>query len=448
MVRFNDYTFGRNNFLQDEGDDFIDNRGSDNLNRGDGGTGNSNAGSGVRISQNEYIFSIKANVKGAGVKYNGGFIGSVPKELRISKADLIEKGDRIIEIGKVGYTSNEKYVVSLKTNGATIQRSSIFRGGFGGISQTEIIVKYYVNGREVAFANKNSNYINLPFKLVRDGNVKIDDKTKRELTISLSGVRGGNPIVLRKNGYRGTDIFPQLGKSTYEDKVNTNYKVKSADVSLYRITKISYNGKLINEAPLIANDDESLSADIKLGSDISINIETTRIPPIKPIIKPIVELLSNASRLYNINTEIGVPLAFKKNESVKAITIVVGDDILEFDDLDDGDVAGITIPHSTFQKIGKYNIKIFPFSLNDYDDNIQKPKTIKIKPIKIKPIPEVIIEDIKPPNIKPIGTIDINPYKQNNINTNYLSNINLGGFKLYNQPGMDSRFVQTNMNMI
>jgi hypothetical protein len=27
---------------------------------------------------------------------------------------------------------------------------------------------------------------------------------------------------------------------------------------------------------------------------------------------------------------------------------------LEFDDLQDGDVAGITIPHSVFKNIGKY----------------------------------------------------------------------------------------------
>ena len=45
-------------------------------------------------------------------------------------------------------------------------------------------------------------------------------------------------------------------------------------------------------------------------------------------------------RTYNINDKSGVPLLIQKNEDVQAITIIVGDDILEFDDLDDDDVIG------------------------------------------------------------------------------------------------------------
>ena len=34
-------------------------------------------------------------------------------------------------------------------------------------------------------------------------------------------------------------------------------------------------------------------------------------------------------------------------------------------------MAGITIPHSVFKNIGKFGAKIFPFSLNDYEQQVR-----------------------------------------------------------------------------
>ena len=450
MRRYTDYTFGTPNSQQGNGnsrnfndgdygggsmsgDDFI-NDGVDNSGGGGktGGGGLSSGGGGntgdggtkTTITENDILLNITCNINGAGVKFNGSFIGSVPKQLRISKVDLLEKGDRIIEIGKDGYNSKEKYVVSLNTNDSNIQKSSIFNGGYGGISQTEIVVKYYVNDREYQFPKRLTGKAQeLTFTLKSNGNGDGNTFTKKKLTINLSGVRGGNPIVLKKNpGYRQSDIFPQLGQTTYEDKSNTKYTITSADLTLYRITNITYDDGY-QMFPLDAKDNESLTMTFKLKTNYKISILVEAIPTVEPLIKPVIELLNNASRLYNINTEIGVPLAFKKNSSVEAITIIVGDDILEFDDLEAGDVAGVTIPHSTFEKIGKYNIKIFPFSLNDYDT---EPEPIKpIREIPIKPIFKDIKEEIIQPTKEIIIKESLNQYIKTNTNTNYLSN-NIG----------------------
>ena len=450
MRRYTDYTFGTPNSQQGNGnsrnfndgdygggsmsgDDFI-NDGVDNSGGGGktGGGGVSSGGGGntgdggtkTTITENDILLNITCNINGAGVKFNGSFIGSVPKQLRISKVDLVEKGDRIIEIGKDGYNSKEKYVVSLNTNDSNIQKSSIFNGGYGGISQTEIVVKYYVNDREYQFPKRLTGKAQeLTFTLKSNGNGDGNTFTKKKLTINLSGVRGGNPIVLKKNpGYRQSDIFPQLGQTTYEDKSNTKYTITSADLTLYRITNITYDDGY-QMFPLDAKDNESLTMTFKLKTNYKISILVEAIPTVEPLIKPVIELLNNASRLYNINTEIGVPLAFKKNSSVKAITIIVGDDILEYDDLEAGDVAGVTIPHSTFEKIGKYNIKIFPFSLNDYDT---EPEPIKpIREIPIKPIFKDIKEEIIQPTKEIIIKESLNQYIKTNTNTNYLSN-NIG----------------------
>ena len=452
MRRYTDYTFGTPNSQQGNGnsrnfndgdygggsmsgDDFI-NDGVDNSGGGGktGGGGLSSGGGGntgdggtkTTITENDILLNITCNINGAGVKFNGSFIGSVPKQLRISKVDLLEKGDRIIEIGKDGYNSKEKYVVSLNTNDSNIQKSSIFNGGYGGISQTEIVVKYYVNDREYQFPKRLTGKAQeLTFTLKSNGNGDGNTFTKKKLTINLSGVRGGNPIVLRKiagTNIQQTDVFPQLGQTTYEDKANVKFTISSADLTLYRITNITYDDGY-QMFPLDAKDNESLTMTFKLKTNYKISILVEAIPTVEPLIKPVIELLNNASRLYNINTEIGVPLAFKKNSSVEAITIIVGDDILEYDDLEAGDVAGVTIPHSTFEKIGKYNIKIFPFSLNDYDT---EPEPIKpIREIPIKPIFKDIKEEIIQPTKEIIIKESLNQYIKTNTNTNYLSN-NIG----------------------
>ena len=371
---------------------------------GNSGGGRNTGGGGTKttIIVNDILLNITCNINGAGVKFNGNFIGSVPKQLRISKVDLLETGDQIIEIGKDGYTSKEKYVVSLNTNGVNIQKGPEFESGYGNLSLTEIVVKYYVNNSEqpLLFRNVKGSSRNLTFNLIKNGDEIVDSFTKKTLTISLFGIENGNPILLRKNGFPTTDMFPSMGTNEYTDKSNTKYTISSSDLSLYRITKITYNDELSKQIPLVAKDNESLTMEFTLKTNYSISIEVEAVSKVDPLIKPVIELLDNASRLYNINTEIGVPIAFKKNSAVEAITIIVGDDILEFDDLEKGDVAGVLIPHYVFNNIGKYNIEIFPFSLNDYGkDDVVTP----IKPIKpIKPIFDIIEETPIKPNVSNI----------------------------------------------
>lgn len=437
MVRINDYTLGAfnpnssglgfggslNAVLTTVGDSV----GEDGLNDFNGGGTSSVGGGGVKITPSDYVLNIKSNVTGADVLINGVSTGKqTPAEVRISKADLINGGDKTITLSKSGYSTNEKYIVSLDTKDSIIIKNSIFSGGFGGISTSEIVVNYYVNNTQSTFSDIVGNYKNLPFKL----NSKISDEiinqlTKYNLTISLSGIDTGNPILIRKNGFRRSEFFPSMGLTTYSDFTNVKYKIESSDLSLYRIVKISYNDKLARQTPIVANNGESLTLDLTLNVDYSINIEVEAVESEVPAIKPIIKLLKNDARIYNINSEVGVPIAFEKNSAVEAITIIVGDDILEFDDLEEGEIAGVTIPHSVFEKIGRYNTKIYPFSLSDYENNTTpvKPKPI-IKPKPIKQIFDVVesAKPIRPTSISTKPTLNLNPY------TNSLTIPNIGTF--------------------
>ena len=460
MARFNDYTLsqtlgdfdsnsfgegngnGTRNFLQDEIDD-----------GGGGGRGNTGGGGGTgggTRTQSSNLFIISCNVNGAAILINGVNTGkTTDNQIAISKTDLIG-GDKTITLSKTGYTTNESYVVSLSTNDTILIKSDFIDEGFGGLGTTEIICKYYINGVVVNSLTDYSvgNLKTLMFKLnAGDGDDFVDEEFQQTLRINLVGNAGGNPILLEKNKTfkGGSQMFPAMGTTTYRDTIGTKYTISSADIKLYRIVEIDYKKGNTNQRqnPLVATEGESLTMEFTLSDIFKMTIRVEKVESIIPLISPKIELLDNANRLYNINTAIGVPLAFKKNSAVEAITIIVGDDILEFDDLEKGDVAGVVIPHSVFNNIGKYNIEIFPFSLNDYGqtDTIDE---LPIDTTPIKPIFDIIEEIISPPK-ETIIEESFNQYTQNNINTNYLSNnIGSNGYN-FQFTGLDN-FLGINVN--
>jgi hypothetical protein len=154
-------------------------------------------------------------------------------------------------------------------------------------------------------------------------------------------------------------------------------------------------------------------------------------------IEPVVELVNINAREYNINSKAGVPLIFTKSENVTVITVIVGDDVLEFDNLDSGDLCGIIIPHNVFKNIGKYNIKIFPFSLDDYENEARP----KLPRLRVDPkSAEIRFNSVETLSINtPTSTDKFNPY---NLNLNTTSN-GVGATTITN-----NRFNNTNLGSV
>ncbi len=390
----------------------------DENNGGGGSTGSGNqSGGGIKLTPTGETFRITSNIKGASISINGTYTGkTTPAQINITKSSLIDGGNKTITISKNGYSTNEKYIISLDTNGQQLVRNPDLDNEFGNLGVTEIKCKYYVNNTEISKVIYGSPKV-LGFSNLSLFDDSIDDTSELfEFKVNLSGIRQGNPIVIQKNDFKTAEFFPKIGITEYSDIAYSKYQIKSVDTTLYRITKITYDGD-IGSVPLVpaeAGDNESLSLTIKLRHNITINIEVESV--VRGNIDfgtPEIRLINPKSRTYNINSEVGVPIAFEKNEDVKAITIIVGDDVLEYDDLEKGDTAGVTIPHSVFDKIGKYNSKIFPFSLSDYEDFINPPEEITIKDVKGigKGTPKEIFEVVEEP------VNNDNPYV--NTNPNY-----------------------------
>lgn len=316
------------------------------------------------------LFQITSNITGAQIYINGvNTYKTTSQNITFTKEELLS-GDKTITILKDGYTTGEKYVISVENpSGATIVRppvlgtSNLLNRTFG-ISSTVIRVKYYINDVEQLSDDSEtvtSNIQNLSFNLTKSPIIK--NPTLYNFNVNISGVANGIRIV--KNG--SVEFFPDNGSTPYSDIGGTTFRIESANIGLYRITQIQSN----SANPIVANPNESLTYDITLNKNTTISITTELVATPAAALNPQITLLKTEAITYNINSQLGVPIGFMKNADVKAVTVIVGQDILEFDDLQSGDVAGITIPHSVFKNIGKYGAKIFPFSLSDYENEVR-----------------------------------------------------------------------------
>jgi hypothetical protein len=403
----NDFGFG-NNFFGGGGGGFT----ALTANIFDGGGGGAtNFGIDVPIiaTSTNRTFQITSNVAGAQIYINGiNTFKTTSENITFSKQELLS-GDKTITITKEGYNTGEKYVISVENpSGATIIRPSILDvTGITqtlGLSNTVIRVKYYINDVQQSLNDSDtvtSVVQNLNFNLTE--RLAVIKTELYNFTVNVTGA--GNSVRVIKNG--SVEFFPDNGSTPYSDLSGTTFRVESANTSLYRITQIQSNTK----PPILAAPNESLSYNITLNNNVSITITTELVRAPRPALNPQLTLLKKEPILYNINSKLGVPIGFLKNADVKAVTVIIGQDILEFDDLQEGDVAGITIPHSVFKNIGKYGAKIFPFSLSDYENEVRPAEV----PIKITTNPysggggpsrEVLTEVVLSPPPKVIS----NPY--------------------------------------
>ena len=379
------------------------------------------ASGGSGVTTNTYVFSIKCNISGAGVMVNGGIRGAAPKEIRISKADLAKRSYKI-EVIKHSVVAQECYIISMVADDVSIIDRPNGESPLG-LNQKQIQVQKYSRDRLDGQAKiiQSTNQV-LNFTL----NKAIDNEDKDVIhTIKFNISGKGSPVSILKNSTKNAEFFPIAGETNYKDLKGTIYKIRSSDSKLFRITDMVITTLTPTLQPILrtrkelkAEPNESLEAKITLKADLEISITTERVEPVQPAGNPIISLIKDDERRYNINTKAGVPLLIQRNSDVKAITLIIGDDVMEFDDLGDDNVVGITIPETSFKKIGKYQIKLFPFSFEDYENSIREEVeedndtdleeliiTPKKKKKKVLPKEKIKIPDEKPEDL-------YNPYNR------------------------------------
>ena len=352
---------------------------------------------------------------------NGGIRGGAPKEIRISKADLAKRSYKI-EVIKHSVVAQECYIISMVADDVSIIDRPNGESPFG-LNQKQIQVQKYSRDRldgQAKIIQSTNQVLNFTLNKAID---KVDKDVIHTIKFNISGK--GSPVSILKNSTKNAEFFPIVGETSYKDLKGTIYKITSSDSDLFRITDMVITTLTPTLEPILrtrkelkAEPNESLEAKITLKADLEISITTEKIEPVQPAGNPIISLVKDEERRYNINTKAGVPLLIQRNSDVKAITLIIGDDVMEFDDLGDDNVVGITIPETSFKKIGKYEIKLFPFSFEDYENSIREEVeedtdtnleeviiTPKKKKKKVLPKEKIKIPDEKPEDL-------YNPYNR------------------------------------
>jgi len=377
------------------------------IDAGGGGGGSSNPNP-TTTTTDTFIFNIGSNQKSFTTTVNGEAVSN-DKQIRITRESLA-KENKIIRVSKQGYLNNEYYEVEMVDDGGPIIKNSNVSDRPLGITTKDIVLTKYVGGQifglPKSIAQSTTN--NIDFRFIKSDTDEPEEPVSYKVEFNISGE--GTPVSVLKNGNKNAQFFPQAGTTNYEDVDGTKYIISSADISLYRISEITIVKP--NNKPVILNaeDGETLETTLTLNSDYTISIITEKLEAPLDGLDPQIELIKTDPRTYNINDKSGVPLLIQKNKDVQAITIIVGDDILEFDDLDDGDVIGLTIPHRVFEKIGQYKVKIFPFSFDDYETQIrEEEEPVTITPKEVTPKFVEKEKELPPPPPKPKDKF--NPYK-------------------------------------
>jgi hypothetical protein len=374
---------------------------------GGGGSGGGTGGGLDNTNINTYVFTITANLEGFTTTVNGD-VQPTPQSVRITKDSLINKPKKI-EVKKKGHTTQECYIISMIDDD-----TPIIDNGSNKLGLNQKVVQLQKYNGDIMVGPP------LPLlggtgRLIFTLNQAIisDEPVLHKIQFNISGK--GSPVSILKNGTKNAEFFPTVGETNYRDISGTTYKIRSSDSKLFRITDMVITKAGASFKELKAEPNESLEALITLNATYIVSITTEKIEPVQPALNPIISLVKDEERRYNMNTKAGVPLLIQRNSDVKAITLIIGDDVMEFDELGDDNIIGITIPETSFKKIGKYEVKLFPFSFEDYENSIResveevKEEEIKITPKKEKKkvikqekivIPEEKIEDV------------VNPYNQ------------------------------------
>jgi hypothetical protein len=366
----------------------------------------------------EYVVRVSSNQSGANIFVNGvNTQKTTPENISVTKTQLVS-GDVEITVSKEGFSTLEKYVLSLSVlDGSVVINNSRFDQPLG-LSTADINIQYFIGNTEQTPSTliKNGNFIFTDFTLSKT-RILPTDSNLLLFNVFVAGVT--NSVLVNKNGQ--VDLYPTLGSNNYGDIKGTLFSIKSSDARLYRITEIIVEGEGETVETLTANTDESLNINLTLNKSYSVKIQTEELRQSLPALDPKVSLLDSDTRTYNINSKVGVPLVIRKNSDVKAITVVVGETIFEFDTLDEGDIAGVTIPHSAFRGLGQYSVKIYPFSLKNYETQVrpttppfvvkQNVKNIKTPVVEVSEVVEIPLpkQFITPYELPTLGFIPTTP---------------------------------------
>ena len=352
---------------------------------------------GTPLSNDTYVVSVSSNISNASILVNGeNTFKTTPNTVNINLSDILGGGDRIITIEKSGYKSSEKYIVTLVPNSEynlnidfNINPASSIFGGMGGnfgvsglamfnsipsidtnkpiYSNTpyyKLNIKYFNNDIEQPYDDNGGNIKNISFALETNNVTPIEDTiVVQSTTISLDGSDDSAIAVISDGNGITERISLKSGINNIVAAAGSFVTIQTANINSYRITTIQIQSEEFETKTLSATSDtESISTKLTLdGSKFGASVSTEAFETVNAN-TPIISLIDNEKREYNINSKADVPIGILKNTNTTSIELRINSIIYNFNNLGDSDRAVILIPAKVFTKIGNYKVILTPKS--------------------------------------------------------------------------------------
>lgn len=350
-------------------------------NNGDTSGGPNNPNSPDETFATTYNIYVKSDIFEASVLINGEDIYQfIPYTFQVTKEQLFTEGPITVEGRCEGYTNNEKYILSLGFPNEDGDNPSPVRvdGEVVGLSTAYLRVDYDDGSglRQLNTEDSGTNTRNLEFSFEkRTGPPKTKLNT---FLVKYSGLDVQNAVKITKNN--SVEFYPEKGDNFYSDVDNTLFLIESTNTSLYRISSITVYKNSNKPDTIQAEKDESLTIDLRLDANYTIEVNAEKVPTPIEWVEPKVELLNNL-KPYNINSKNDFPLLLRRNSAVTGVTVIVGDNVYEFKNIPKTPTFGLDIPAAAFEQIGNYNVRVVPFLLSE--GRPQKPEGDDIEVVDI-----------------------------------------------------------------
>lgn len=349
-----------------------------------------------------YQLRISSNIRDASIFIDGvPTFKTTPNTISISLAEVARTNKKVITVQKQGYISAESYELCIGQNpnfsddnyrsisendrttttvnryGEVIPLEESERDQIGSERPFVLLVKYfpfataqpiYLANDDLAEDNLTKSLVFGRMRVIKDTDINIGigtsgtagtsgistPNTKVKVNILLSGQNNAARLLLNNN-----QILPlTIGKNVLNLEIGTQIQIVSANTQKYRLTSIRISSSGEPDNVVTATEPtESVSVKFVLQDSISVNIQSEQIGEVKPTTN-IFFTNQNEIGKVNINEKGDLPIGIGSDFSLNKITAFVDGKPYDyyFNKNSSSTTYLITIPFSSFKKIGKYKI--------------------------------------------------------------------------------------------
>jgi hypothetical protein len=246
----------------------------------------------------------------------------------------------------------------------------------------------YADGRPDYIINSNNPY-NVPTTtkgledLVKGAISVSDDRTG---TVILNPPTESNipqntvfSVFVALNGASNSAVFIKDGttirlkQGLNEIKVDAGAKIlfTSSDLKIYNISEINILSTNVKKNLKSSKTTPVITAEITVDGVYNVDIytESNTTAQTGTIVLPEIKLGNNEPKLYNINTDTGIPIGIIKIGKVEQITAYINRKSYKFVNLGTETTTVIVIPDSAFTQVGSYKTILVPYNSSVGDGN-------------------------------------------------------------------------------